>query len=214
MGKGGGRQPRAGTGRGGGGMKVADGAWKRARVVQIEGRAWAPSPGRGAVAAPARPAPRRDPRTESRTRLIRREPSQNRVLGVHRDRARAHAPARARAHVRSRERDFFPRPDEKQQRHAAARRSRGSALPEQGSTRGGREKKKRRYVASLKIPFPTVFPTAFCARGFDRTLKSTGDERRTKPSGTFCNSKIDRLNCLDRQNFFSRQNVSPMNDQS
>lgn len=70
-------------------MKVADGAWKRARVVQIEGRAWAPSPGRGAVAAPARPAPRRDPRTESRTRLVRREPSQNRVLGVHRERARA-----------------------------------------------------------------------------------------------------------------------------
>lgn len=165
MGKGGGRQPRAGTGRGGGGMKVADGAWKRARVVQIEGRAWAPSPGRGAVAAPARPAPRRDPRTESRTRLIRREPSQNRVLGVHRDRARAHAPARARAHVRSRERDFFPRPDEKQQRRQRV----DPAAPrfqkhESGSTRGGREKKKKRYVA-VKIQFPTVFPTAFCARG-------------------------------------------------
>ena len=125
-------------------MKVADGAWKRARVVQIEGRAWAPSPGRGAVAAPARPAPRRDPRTESRTRLVRREPSQNRVLGVHRERARAHAPARARAHVRSRERDFFPRPDEKQQRRQRV----DPAAPrfqkhESGSTRGGREKKKK-----------------------------------------------------------------------
>ena len=142
------------TGRGG--VKVADGAWKRARVVQIEGRAWAPSPGGGG----GRAAP---PRASGPANRITHPSRPARAIAESRprcpSRARARPRARARACTRDRASVIFSH-DPTRNNNDAARRSaapRFTASTESGQ-REGLEKALRRRLWKFRFrPFSDCF---------------------------------------------------------